>query len=345
MAKPKRLTLADVAKYTGLSTATVSLALNNRPGSRIPEATAARVREAAAELGYVPDAMARSLRTGQTSALGFVSDEVTVTRFASAMVRGILDAADEQDYVVMIMETGHRKERLAEAFSALRARRVDGLLVGLMASRRVQLPASKASVPRIVVNGLADGCTCVLPDEFEAGRAAVRYLIDRGHRRIAMIGAHTAPPPPEVSVNIGVRLAGIDDAMAEAGLSFVDRHDGTVWEPELGYQGGRAVFERDNGATAILAANDRIAFGVYQAAQDSGVSIPADVSVLSFDDEQLASMVRPPLTSMRLPYQEMGTIAVARLLQAVRGDDDASHAPEQVLVPLTMIERESVQTI
>lgn len=335
----KRVTLADLARHTGLSTATVSLALNGREGSRIPESTARRVREAAQDLGYVPDATARSLRTGRTQALGFISDEVTLTRFASEMLSGVLDAAEDQSHGVMIMETRHRTEGIADAAATLVGRRVDGLLVGLMASREFDAP-EVAGLPVVVVNGVAAGCCSVLPDEDAAGRAAVEFLVARGHRRIALIGAHPVRQPPRLSVNIGVRMAAIDAAMADAGLSFVARHDGVVWEPELGYQGAAEIVDAQVAPTAILAANDRIAFGVYQALSERGLSVPGDVSVLSFDDEELASMVRPGLTTWRLPYREMGEAGVRLLLEQLAGG-----RPDDVVLRMPLVERGSVTTV
>lgn len=339
----KRPTLADVARRTGLSTATVSMALNAPPGSRIPETTAARVRAAAAELGYVADPNARSLRTGRTGAIGFISDEVTVTRFATAMVRGLLDAAEERDHVVMIMETDHRPDRIARAFDIMRSRRIDGVAVGLMAARAIELPPPMGSVPRVVINGVAEGCLSVLPDEFTAGHTAARYLLDRGHRRIGLVGRHPVRPEPPVSATIGIRMDGIDHAMREAGLTFAAEHHGAAWEPELGFRGANAVLDRAPDLTAVLAANDRIAFGVYQALQERGLSVPGDVSVMSFDDEQLAAMVRPPLTTMRLPYREMGHVGATYLLDALTGTNPPE--PGSMLMPLELVERTSVKTI
>lgn len=330
----RRITMADVARACAVSTATVSLVLSGR-GS-ISEETANRVRQAAAELGYVPDATARSLRTRRSNTIGFVSDEVTVTRFASAMVRGILDAARERDHVVMMMETGRDPARLAEAFTALQARQVDGIVVGLMDSALLDLPVPGASTPVVMVNGLSGSHPAILPDEFEAGRRAVELLLAHGHRRIGAVGLHPERPEQRISVNIGVRMDGIMAAMDDAGLAFSDRHDGTVWEPDLGHAGATAIMRRTPGVTAILALNDRIAFGVQQGLAGLGLRVPDDVSVMSFDDEPLAALTRPGLTTLRLPYREMGRLGVEQLLA---GTPDAGAR----LVPLELVERGSVR--
>lgn len=334
----KRVTMADVAKKAGVSSATVSLALNST-ASRIPEATAKKVREAARELGYVPDVTARALRTGSSQLIGFISDEVTVTRFASAMVRGILDGAERAGYDVIMAETGHDSERFKKAVRVLEARGVDGIIVGMMASRRIDLPKTRRAFPVVVVNGVATGTHSVLPDEYQAGMVAVRELISNGHERIALIGRHPRPREDTFSVNIPVRLAAIDDAMSEAGLQFVYEVQTEVWEPAVGYDATLEILDNSEKVSAILAANDRLATGVYQALRDRGLQVPDDMSVMSFDDEDLASIVRPPLTTLRLPYREMGEVAVSQLLTLV----DGKNLPEaSTLLKLPLIRRKSV---
>ncbi|MBB5831546.1 LacI family DNA-binding transcriptional regulator [Brachybacterium aquaticum] len=343
MARSRRPTLADIARRTGFSVPTVSMALNDKPGSRIADSTAKLIKEAAAELGYVADATARSLRTGRTATIGFISDEVTVTRFAAGMLRGLLETAEQRDHSVMIAEVDHHPERIARALGILRSHRVDGLVLGMMTGREIALPAPEGAEARIVLNGISEGWPAVGPDEFPAGQAAVRHLLERGHRRIALIGRHPERALPSVSTNIPVRLDGIDDATAEAGLRFTAEHHGDVWEPELGFRGAHAVLDAAPDTTAILAVNDRVAFGVLQAAAERGLCVPADLSLISFDDEELATMVRPQLTTLRLPYREMGEVGAGMLLDAVTSG--AALPAERTLLPLELIERDTVQTI
>lgn len=334
----KRVTMADVAKKAGVSTATVSLALSST-SSRIPEVTAEKVRAAAKELGYLPDVTARTLRTGNSQLIGFISDEVTVTRFASAMVRGILDGAERAGYDVIMTETGHDTARFEKAIRVLEARGVDGIIIGMMASRSVRIPKLRRQLPVVIVNGIAKGRHSVLPDEYRAGTVAVNELVSNGHRRIALIGRHPLQRGDSFTVNIPVRLAAIDDAMSEAGLEFVYEVQSEVWEPEVGYDATLEILDNSEGVTAILAANDRLATGVYQALKDRNLKIPADVSVMSFDDEDLARIVRPPLTTMRLPYREMGETAVSELLDLVKGKP-IEESPTLLTLPL--IRRTSV---
>jgi LacI family transcriptional regulator len=332
----KRATLTDVARLAGLSPTTVSMVLNERPNSRLSEDAAERVRAAAAKLNYRPNPAARGLRLGKTRTVGFISDEVTITRYASAMIRGLLEVAEERDHIVLISESGRRTDRISSALELMLDRQADGIVFGLMGAKQIEVPVI-ADVPVVLSNATStSGLPCVLPDEFQAGFDAARYLLERGHRRIGFIGRSEALLDPVISVTIGSRYAGLDAAMAEAGIGFVHQVDGRSWEPDLGYSGAQEVFERTD-VTAIVAANDRVAFGVYQAAQERGLRIPDDLSVVSFDDEYLASYLRPQLTTMQIPYLEMGRMAMKLVLD---GDP-----PPETLVPMPLQERGSVRAL
>ncbi len=367
----KRVTLTDIARETGLSAATVSMVLNNRPGSRISEATASRVRTVAEALGYSPDVNARGLRTGRSNAVGFISDEVTITRFASAMIRGLLDVGGQNDYVVMMAECKNGSPEVEHAVKAMVSRRIDGLLFGQMSARRIEIPSAAGSVPSVIINGAADGCRNVLPDEYPAGLEAVDYLVRAGHRRIALLGKRSLSLDPAVSVTISIRMAGIFEGMRRAGLEFQRIVEEDSWEPECGYAAAIEAL-KDRSITALLVANDRMAMGAYQAAQALGLAIPEDISIMSFDDEQLASYLRPQVTTMRLPYLEMGKAGMDLLLQGLgaggesdrvasdhgepvrNGDsgavvdkdvDENVREFDPVLIPMPLVERGSVRQI
>ncbi|MDT3767952.1 LacI family DNA-binding transcriptional regulator [Gleimia hominis] len=315
--------MADVAKLAGVSVATVSLVLNNT-GRRISDRTQQRVWQAAHELGYIRDATARTLRMGKSHSIGFISSEVTLTRFASDMLQGILEAADERDHAVMIMETGESDAAINDAVRALRGRQVDAILIGVMASRDLQLDPPTAGLPCVVLNSTAAGYRAFLPQEFEAGRAAVRALTQRGHQRIGFVGRQRLDNLYRGSVNIGARMQGIDAQLAAENLHFAHEVESLEWEPEVGYEGTLEVLHAAPETTAVLAANDRIAFGVYQAAAELGLKIPTDLSVMSFDDEELAALMRPGLSTLRLPYYEMGRLGVAAVLDEVPSMDAAA---------------------
>ena len=234
----KRPTLADVAERAGLSKTAVSLVLNDRPGSRLSADAVARIHEAARELDYRPNAQARSLRLGTTGTVGFISDDVTVTRFASAMIRGLLDSADERDRGVLIAETFKRPKQLRKAMEAMVDRQVDGLIFGALSARLIDLPPLPAGMRAVTVNCVnPDVPVAVLPDEEQAGYAVTRRLLDAGHRDgIAIIGnAPVARTDPRISVTIARRFNGIHRALDEAGVTPVAVADIEYWEPWNGY--------------------------------------------------------------------------------------------------------------
>lgn len=332
----RRPTLADVAALSGMSKTAVSMILNDRPGSRLSADAARRVRAAAEELGYRPNPAAQSLRLGKTKTLGFISDRITVTRYASEMIRGLLSAAKEHDYTVLIAETEGDDAKIADEIQAMIDRRVDGILIGLLGARMIDVPQTPHDVPVVIVNGTSTTeHASVLPDERTAGHAMAKLLTDAGHRRIGIIGNNPrAVSSPRHSVTIGPRFDGIHAAFAEAGIEpvVVDVSD---WNPDVGYTQTMRMLDAHPDLTAILAGNDGVAFGAYQAIAERGLTVPHDISVASFDDEELASFQRPGLTTARLPYDVIGRTAVEMLL----GDRPLS----AMLIPMPVIVRASIR--
>ena len=174
----KRVTMADVAERAGVSKTAVSLVLNDRPGTRLSEDVADRVRAAAAELDYRPNPAARTLRKGTSQIVGFISDEVTITRYASAMIRGALDIAQQHEHTVLIAETGIDRERRDRAIQTILDQRPDGLIFALMGARQIDVPEIPADLPVVILNGISSADhPCVLPAEF------CRGVGDRGDPR------------------------------------------------------------------------------------------------------------------------------------------------------------------
>ncbi|MGZ0067195.1 LacI family DNA-binding transcriptional regulator [Microbacterium arborescens] len=332
----RRATLADVAARAGMSKAAVSMILNDRPGSRLSAAAAERVRAAAAELDYRPNPAARILRKGRTRTIGFISDEVTLTRQASGLLGGALEVAKAHDHTVLIAETGGADGAIDEAFETMIDHRVDGILIGLMRARRIALPTTSTDVPIVLVNGVtADGHASVLPDERAAGRAVAERLVRAGHSRIGVVGrlpdAHVRDLSQ--SATIALRFAGIDAAFAGAGIEPV-QIPMLDWQPDLGFDGTVRLLDEHPDVTALLAGNDAVALGAYQALAQAGLRIPDDMSVISFDDEVLAGYQRPGLTTARLPYPEIGALGAEMLL----GRRDLSSE----LVEMPIVERASL---
>ena len=312
----KRVTMADVAERAGVSKTAVSLVLNDRPNTRLSEDVADRVRAAAAALDYRPNPAARTLRKGTSQIVGFISDEVTITRYASAMIRGALDAAQQREHTVLIAETGIDRSRRDRAIQTMLDQRPDGLIFALMGARQIDVPEIPADLPVVILNGISSaGHPGVLPAEFCAGSEIAETLVAAGHRRIGLIGATSlGPVDPRVSATIGDRMAGIGAVLARAGVPVVGVAAGLEWEPQTGHRMTHQLLDDHPDLTALICLNDRLAFGAYQALQERGQRIPDDLSIVSFDDEEIASYLRPQLTTARIPYEQMGREAMAMLL-------------------------------
>lgn len=334
----KRVTLADVARLAGLSTTAASMILTGRPDTRLSADAHAKVHAAAASLGYRPNAAARALRTDKSRTIAFISDYVATTRFASGLIRGALAAAEEAKHVMLVLETGGEPAREIEAVEAALDRQVDGLIFAAMRAREVFVPDIAISIPVVMLNGTSGRFpVSVLPDEYQGGRDAVRLLAEAGHVADIILLGHNAEEEAGLfrSESISRRFAGIRDEMAARGLTFTAELSCWNWEPDHGYELTRAQLQKQR-PRAMLCLNDRLAFGAYQALAEAGLTIPHDVALVSFDNDELASYLRPGLTTIALPHEEMGRTAVELLLHP-QGSAGAT-------LPMPIIWRGSIRT-
>jgi LacI family transcriptional regulator len=333
-----RATLADVARRAGLSKTAASMVLNGREGTRLSADAHQRVFAAAEELGYRPNVAARSLRTRKTATIAFVSDIVATTRFAGGLISGALDAARERDHVLLIAETQGDAAFEQYAIDAMLDRQVDGVIYAAMATRRLTVPPAILAGPVVLLNATSpEELPCVLPDDERAGRTVATALLDSGHRdRIAVIGRNRLKErDPEVSLAAGARLRGIQDVLSEAGTTLCHDAFCREWLPEYGFSAMRALLRKPDRPTAVICMNDRLAFGAYQALADAGLTVPDDMSVVSFDDDPLAAWLRPGLSTAALPHEQMGRRAVELLL-------DGHGAAGPSLVPMPVRRRRSI---
>lgn len=331
-----RTTIADVARKAGVSSATVSMILSGRPDTRFSQETHRKVHEAAAELSYRPNIAAQSLRTDRSHAIAFISDHVATTRFANGLIRGALKASAQAGQMLMVIETGGQAGQEARAIDAALDRQVDGIIVASMRAREITLPKAPPDIPMVILNGTSLQCPAsVLPDEEQGGRDAVALLKRAGLLgSVALIGHE---PTAEVglfrSIPIQRRIDGIRTAMAASGARFVHEMSIWEWEPSHGYDAAMTVLRGPDRPKALLCLNDRLAFGAYQACSDLGITVPGDLSIVSFDNDELAAYLRPGLTTIALPHDAMGARAVARVLKPAVGEE---------LVPMPVIERGSI---
>ena len=335
--KPKRVTLSDVARLAGLSPAAASMILSGRPDTRLSAEAHARVMAAAEALDYRPNVAARSLRTDRTQSIAFISDVVATTRFATGLIRGALAAAEKAAHVMLVLETGGEPARETQAMKAALDRQVDGIIFAAMRAREVFVPDVKLPVPVVMLNATSPRFpTAVLPDEAKGGYDAVSLIaqacISSG---IALLGQSDAAEAGLFrSTPVSRRVAGIRAEMKRRGLAFVAEESCWNWEPDEGYRLTRRLLRRFPDLKALLCMNDRLAFGAYQALAEAGRAIPHEVAIVSFDNDELAAYLRPGLTTIALPHEEMGKLAVDLLLA---GGSKAEH-----LVPMPIVMRGSL---
>ncbi len=334
-----RVRIADVAAAAGVSTATVSLVLNDQ-NARIPETTRERVRRAAAEVGYTPNSVARGLRTQRTRTIGLISDRIATTPFAGRMLAGAQDVAREHGYLVFLVDTDADPTVERDAIRALSDQQVDAMIYACMWNRVVDAPES---LPRRSVfldcRPTQDGqFPAVVPDDRAGGAAAVQELVAAGHRRIAYVDVDEPHPPIASPLRHEGYLEVLTAAGIEADPDLHVRGDSTA-------AGGREATDRlldlpaDRRPTALFCFNDRIAAGAYVAAHHRGLDIPRDLSVVGYDDQQLvAGELDPPLTTVALPHYEMGRWAMEVAL-GTRTPDDPGSAH---LMPCPIVRRDSV---
>lgn len=335
----KRPTLADVAGRAKLSITATSMILNNKPGTRLSADAAARVRKAAAELGYRPNVNARGLRTAKTDTIGFISDKVAAGGPASGLIRGALETAEQMGHVLLVLETegDHRRER--RALGAVLDRQVDGVIFATARARELDIPALPADVRAVMLNATNKGVPLkVLPDEVAGGAAAAAAVAEAGHREgIILVGIKPSlvmSGNPLYSANVANRLAGLRAGLSSAGLKFDAELVVNDWNPREGHAALAAYLRSGNHPRCIITLNDSLAFGSYQALAEAGLSVPQDTSVVSFDNDDMAEFLRPGLTTVALPYDHMGAAAVRLILSGKPSSEE--------LVPMPLIRRGSL---
>ena len=307
-----RVTMLDIARAAGCSQSTVSFVLNGTDGIRISRATRDRVLALATEMGYRRADLA-GLRRAALSGGGIIAlviDKMTTSPEGVVVLDGLREAAREIGAIVVAAETDNDpvvEPRTIEAFLAMDVRLI---VYACIFTRRVAVPEILlgTTIPVVLLNCYADApLPAVVPDEVAGGRSATEALIAAGHRRIATV---TGERFMEAARH---RLRGYREALRAGGLPV----DGDLvvegdWSASAGERATRALMKLVRPPTAIFCQNDRMAIGCYEALKEMGLRIPSDVSVIGYDDEEIARHLSPPLTSLILPSRTMGRWAVER---------------------------------
>jgi len=332
------VTIKDVARAAGVSPSTVSRVISDHP--RISQATKERVRRVMKELGYHPNAIARSLVTQSSRTIGLVLSRAAETALANPffpeVIRGIGAVANQARYALLLSTSLTPQEELDECVEMLESHRVDGVI--LLASRvkdRLVARLVQEGHPFVVVGRVpqGEGVWWVNTDNTQAAREAVEHLLALGHRRIGCLAGD-----PDYLVTQD-RVAGYRQALEEAGIPF-DPHlvRYTDFSRDQGWAAARELLQQTPQPTAFFATDDLLAWGAVQAAGDLGLAVPGQVSVVGFNDDPLSAYVAPPLTTVRVPIFELGRVAAQLLLERLQNPDAPAR---QVLVPTELVVRRS----
>lgn len=326
--------MSDIAIACGVSQATVSLVLNNAPGTRISPATREAVLGAAARMGYSTPAR----RIDRRPLIAMLINEVTSSPHVAGLIDGAGEAANELGYLLSVMPTAADEEAEQAALEHLATLPVAGIIYARLITQQVTVPAQLGDRPTVLLNCYATDrpLPSVVPGDLSAVMKATLSLIEAGHTRIAYIGGEDSIEASRERIKGYRRALTMHDIPVDSRLIIKGR-----WT----IQGGYAAFKRlqalDQPPTAICCFCDRIAMGVYEAAKEAGLKIPRDLSVIGFDNESYSGDMLPPLTTMELPHADMARYAVEKLAEMIAAPR-ARHDNHKVKLECEMIVRQSV---
>lgn len=317
------VTIKEIAKEAEVSTATVSMILNNKDKS-ISEATRNRVLEIARNRNYVPNTMARSLVTKQTRTIGLIMPDI-VNPFFPEIARGAEDRASLSRYSIIYCNTDDNLNRENTYIDILTEKMVDGIIFTHSADRQGGAEGFKrCRVPIILIDrdyDLPNVIGKVLVDNTKASYTGVNYLLDQGYRKIAYIAGsiHTRTAMD--------RLEGYKKALADRNLVYGEEYVKIgEYKSQWGSEAAKAFLDEKIDFDAIFCGNDLIAIGAVKALKEAGYRVPEDVGVMGFDDIYMAGVVEPALTTVKQPNYEMGYRAAELLINAIERTD----SPEKI---------------
>jgi LacI family transcriptional regulator len=332
---PRRVTIDDVARLAEVHKATVSRALNARTRDQVNAETLKRVKRAARQLGYVPNAMARGLRTSRSMTIGVIIPDLMNPIFPP-IIRGIEHVLQPHGYTVLVANTDSHEDVESSAFESLLQRRVDGFILatGRLDDQSIIDDAAAADVPVVLVNRDSGAHTFPLVSGDNAGGidSAIKYLVELGHRHIV----HVAGP-----LNFSTTRARAEAFTAATDRAGV-RHD-TVHATSLTIEAGCAAADAllaslGQRPTALVAGNDLVALGLIRRLRANALRCPEDVSVVGFNDMPFAEDFWPPLTTVHMPLREIGSEAARLLLNGIEaGKQEAA----TLTLPVSLVVRGS----
>lgn len=333
----KRVTMTDVAQRAGCSQSTVSVVLNGTPGIKISRETRTRVAEAVAELGYRHQKSLPRRGTGIRQ-IAMIYDQIATSPEPIVSIDGAREEAWKTGHVIAAFQTYSDADMESRTIDIALRNRVDAIIYATAMTRQVEVPTTlyNLGIPVVLLNcfSLDRRFPCVVPCEVAGGHMATNALIEAGHRRIAHI---TGEMWMDAARD---RLKGYREALATADIPY--DQDLVVegnWLPSAGYEATRTLMSLGNPPTAIFCANDRMAVGCYEALKELGLRIPDDVSVIGYDDDEVARHLSPQLTTLVLPHRSMGRWAVEKALSYSDARREKYHV---VKFECPLIERDSI---
>lgn len=304
-------TLQDVAQVAGVHVSTVSRVLTGSTQLNITDATRLRIEQAARELNYRPNVVARALRGSSAGAVGMLVPSLRNPVYAD-IVRGASERAWERNFALMVAEdqTGGDAELAYERLVS--GGRIDGLLVaGVRPDSMITDAEATAKVPFVYVNRRHPGAHNVSMREEDAAKLATAHLLELGHRSVAHIAG-----PQEIDT-ARRRLAGFLESATAARIE--PRLIYAAFDERAGYNAMLELLADEDPPTGVFTSNFNQAIGALAGVRDANLSVPADVSIITYDDDPISDFLYPPLTGVRMPLHDMGTLAIEALLDRIAG--------------------------
>jgi len=344
------VTIKDIAAICGVSISTVSNVLNGKR-KKVSSAVADKIMKAVEETGYMPNYLAKNLRASSTRTIGVVAEDL-IQFSTSPMIEGLMQRCEELGYSVVIenMRLFGRwndqwmhddalfKSALAPVMSKMEALNVDGIVYIAGYEHYINLEYTSDKVPLVFIYATNNdkSIPSVRLNDEEGGYEAYRYLLSKGHKKIGIITGEAQSPH---TVN---RLRGIQRAMFEAGILFdPSLVEYQTWNKKGGYNGMKAL--ADNDITAVLCLSDLIASGAYEYMLRHDIKPGSDISIMGYDNHEVAALLCPALTTVALALEKMGREAVTMLIDKCEGVSEETET--DIRVAGTIVERESVRDI
>lgn len=334
------VSIVDVAKAAGVSNKTVSRVVNREPN--VKPATKTKVEKVIAELGYVPNLAARSVRSSRSSTLGIITDFISTTPYSGDIVRGTQEWAEENGFTVLLANTNGDSVKERQIWHTFQAHRIEGVLYASMYHREISPQTGGVTIPTVLVNchpESSNGYASIEPDDYQGSHDLTRHVLDCGHRKIGYLRLNP------LLLGAELRFSAFRETVRDAGLTDADLDIRLGMEGPIGsetnrvFEEAREILSGPDRPTALICGNDEVALQVYLAALGLGLRIPEDISIVGFDDFQTVSLgLKPELTTAALPYYDLGYRGADRLSRIISGE----HLTNRHLVlPCPIIQRGS----